>query len=95
MNLLEFQDNFQNQCCTQLKAVALPEDSEVTLDDLISKEDPTNVFMDLVKIGEGSVNNKFFFHYFLNFVKSIVLLGKYFLEQQKKVIKRLQLRKCN
>ena len=54
LNLLEFQDNFQNQNIPeQLKPSPLPEDTEVTIDDLVSKEDPTSVFSDLVKIGEG------------------------------------------
>lgn len=56
LSLLEFQDNFQNQKnITQLQPQPLPEDNNVKLEDLISQEDPTTAFTDLVKIGEGYV----------------------------------------
>lgn len=53
LNLLEFQDNFNNQTLTQLKPTPLPDEVEVSLDDLINSKNPTEVFDDLVKIGEG------------------------------------------
>lgn len=53
MNLLEFQDNFQKQTLTQLQPTPLPDQVERTIEDLVNKENPLDVFTDLVKIGEG------------------------------------------
>ena len=60
LNLLEFNDNFMNKkAMTQLQATPLPEASELNLRDLVSKDDPTVVFVDLVKIGEGAAGEVF------------------------------------
>jgi len=60
LSLLEFQDNFQNQKnIIQLQPQPLPEDKNIKLEDLISQEDPTTVFTDLVKIGEGAAGEVF------------------------------------
>ena len=54
LNLLEFQDNFQNQKdLSQLKSLPLPEDCELKLEDMITPGDPASFFTDMVKIGEG------------------------------------------
>ena len=53
LNLLEFQDNFNNQTLTQLQPTALPDEIEISLDDLVNPSNPNDVFKDLVKIGEG------------------------------------------
>merc|ERR1712137_1293605 len=59
LNLLEFQENFQKQNLTQLKPAPLPDDVEISLEDLISKEDASEVFTDSVKIGEGAAGEVF------------------------------------
>lgn len=41
------------------KNVPLPEESSVTLDQLISKEDPTRIYVDARKIGEGAAGEVF------------------------------------
>merc|ERR1712137_41544 len=59
LNLLEFQENFQNQTLTQLKPAPLPDDVEISLEDLINNENASDVFTDMVKIGEGAAGEVF------------------------------------
>jgi hypothetical protein len=52
LNVLEFQDNYQNKTPNP-SANPLPEETFVSLDELITKGDPQQIFTDEVKIGEG------------------------------------------
>lgn len=71
LNLLEFQDNFQNKRLQSAapgalkdaykspEAVPLPAENPVTLDQLVSKEDPTQRLVNAKKIGEGAAGEVF------------------------------------
>ena len=53
--VLEFQNNYQHNSTIEQKSAPapMPEEITLTLDQLVSKEDPTAVFKDMKKIGEG------------------------------------------
>ena len=42
-----------------IQPMALPDDDTVTLDDLVSKEDPTTIYTSIIKIGEGAAGEVF------------------------------------
>jgi len=68
LNLLEFQDNYLNQRMKSTapkdevempEATPLPDESSLTLDQLVSKDDPTAIYTDSKKIGEGAAGEVF------------------------------------
>lgn len=62
LNLLEFADNLQNkgiQPDVVKENVPLPDESSLTLDQLVEKEDPTHIYGDAKKIGEGAAGEVF------------------------------------
>jgi len=55
LKVLEFQD----QLAKGNKNVPLPEESNVTLDELINREDPSMIYRDAKKVGEGAAGEVF------------------------------------
>lgn len=54
LQVLEFQDNFLSNKAEAGGSVPMPDDRQVKLNDLISHEDPTKLYVNLKKIGEGA-----------------------------------------
>eukprot|EP00276_Gloeochaete_wittrockiana_P020736 CAMPEP_0184339368 /NCGR_PEP_ID=MMETSP1089-20130417/8027_1 /TAXON_ID=38269 ORGANISM="Gloeochaete wittrockiana, Strain SAG46.84" /NCGR_SAMPLE_ID=MMETSP1089 /ASSEMBLY_ACC=CAM_ASM_000445 /LENGTH=490 /DNA_ID=CAMNT_0026666555 /DNA_START=42 /DNA_END=1514 /DNA_ORIENTATION=- len=67
LNVLQFHDNLIRstakpgaiQPLSVPEAVPLPDESSITLDQLVSKDDPTKIFTDARKVGEGAAGEVF------------------------------------
>jgi serine/threonine protein kinase len=57
LKVLEFQSNFINQ--DSKRDANLPEEKSLTLNDVVSKEDPRLIYSDIEKIGEGAAGEVF------------------------------------
>eukprot|EP01098_Paradermamoeba_levis_P011491 TRINITY_DN4931_c0_g1_i6.p1 TRINITY_DN4931_c0_g1~~TRINITY_DN4931_c0_g1_i6.p1 ORF type:complete len:486 (+),score=143.56 TRINITY_DN4931_c0_g1_i6:131-1588(+) len=57
LKILEFA--FENDKAAETKPAPMPEDESLSLDDLISKGDPTKMYSDFKKIGEGAAGEVF------------------------------------
>jgi len=60
LKVLEFQSNFQeNKPSDSPTPGPLPEENSLTLDQLVSKEDPLQIYGDMKKVGEGAAGEVF------------------------------------
>lgn len=57
-----FQDKPQTAAAPAPAPVALPDESPLTLDQLVSKDDPNTIYSDMKKIGEGAAGEVFLAH---------------------------------
>jgi serine/threonine protein kinase len=58
LKVLEFQSNFINQDSSKVDA-KLPDEKSLTLNDVVCKDDPRQLYTDIVKIGEGAAGEVF------------------------------------